>query len=81
MEWRPPMLYQPLKANSDTKPKPTFMPHRSSRQQKGARTVIPSQVAVVKLTTEKTNKLLKTNQISTIGTMNVQKLKKANTNL
>ena len=42
----------------------------------GARPAIPSQVAVVKLTTEKINKLLKTNQILTIGTMNVQTLQK-----
>ena len=42
----------------------------------GARPAIPYQVSVVKLTTEKTNKLLKTNQILTIGTMNVQTLQK-----
>ena len=76
MEWRHQLLYQPLKVNYDTKPKPTFMPIRSSRGQTRSASCNPSQVAVVQLTTEKTNKLLKTNQILTIGTMNVQKLQK-----
>ena len=42
----------------------------------GVRPAIPSQVAVVKLTIEKSNKLLKTNQILTIGTMDEQTLQK-----